>query len=47
MNTADILVLAGLGAAVIAAIAWIIRRKKQGKSGCGACPYSGNCKGNC
>jgi len=47
MNTADILVLSGIAVSIIAAIGWIVRRKRQGKGGCGCCPYRGNCGAKC
>jgi len=34
MSPTDIVVLAGLAAAAIFAIVWVIRRKKKGKSSC-------------
>jgi len=43
MNLASYLVLGGVLASLIAAVLWIIHRKKQGGNDCGACSYSGNC----
>jgi len=43
MSMVDSLVLAAIAAAVVAAIAWITRRRKQCKGGCGCCPYQKNC----
>jgi LPXTG-motif cell wall-anchored protein len=34
MSPTDIVVLAGLAVAVVFAIAWVVRRKKKGKSSC-------------
>jgi len=43
MSMADIFVLGMVLLAVVLVSAWIVRRKKQGKGGCGCCPYQGNC----
>jgi len=43
MRALDYLVLGGLIIAVIGAVLWLIRQKKQGKSGCGSCPYAADC----
>jgi len=43
MSWIDVLVLGIIAAAVIAAVLWIVHRRKQGKSSCGNCPYRGDC----
>ena len=43
MSWIDVLVLGVIVAAVAAAIVYMIRRRKQGKSSCGNCPYRENC----
>jgi len=43
MSFADTFVLGMVLLAVILVSVWIFRRKKQGKGGCGCCPYRGNC----
>jgi len=45
MSIADIFVLGMVLLAVILVSAWIVRRKKQGKGGCGCgcCPDRENC----
>ena len=43
MNGLDYCILVGLITAGLFAVAWIVRKKKKGKGGCGYCPYQGNC----
>jgi len=47
MSWIDALVLGLIAAAVIAAVIYMIHGRKQGKSGCGSCPYRENCRENC
>jgi hypothetical protein len=44
MSIVDTLFLGMVLLAVVLVSAWIIRRKKQGKSGCGCCSYQRSCK---
>ncbi len=49
MNTIDYILLGGVALALAGVIVHLIRRKKQGKSGCGCgcqnCPSAGACHG--
>jgi len=47
MKLIDYLVLAGFSMAVLFAVFWIARRKKQGITGCGSCPYQAGCNQCC
>ena len=47
MKAADYIVLTGILIAAVAAVAWTIHRKKQGRSGCGNCPYQAGCDQLC
>ncbi|MCL2463069.1 MAG: ferrous iron transport protein B, partial [Defluviitaleaceae bacterium] len=48
LKPGDFIVLGAVALAVIFAVIWMIRRKKQGRSACGSCPYRGDCKNkNC
>jgi len=47
MNLYDYIVLGGVIIAVICAVIWIVRRKRQGKSGCSCCPQKDRCEKKC
>jgi hypothetical protein len=42
MGALDFVVISVIAIALLSAIMWIVRNKKQGKSGCG-CSCAGNC----
>ncbi|MCL2252979.1 MAG: FeoB-associated Cys-rich membrane protein [Lachnospiraceae bacterium] len=47
MNLIDFLVILGLVIITAAICIYLVKRKKQGKQGCGGCPEAGKCHGGC